>query len=401
MTYPRLDGAEDAYAGRLDDYRSEKHGEFPARAYRPLVRRPAGLSVAVVRHTDADGRSWRRTTARTRRPLSRRRRARARPGGQVPVAALRARDRGLRELTGLVLFDGGAASPTNGRATPRSRAHRPYHHCAADRALRKKSTPSPSKPAPSRARGSLPGDLSFALSALRPILWSAESRKLNPRLLHGRPGGGGGPGTTLDRGILDFRLLNFSLSVILMSIYVASNRNSGSPGRVGASRYRGRRAAAGYGSCPRPRVARARRAPMEGERPPAKRRLTSEAESGAPPPRARPWNAREDVTLALLAERGCFDGDTDETQLSVLASLPGRTVAECRERWTYFVCPMRYGVAARTPPSPWVARRRRRRRGRDRRPGRRRRTGRRRPGPRTPTTRCRRCRTARAPPTNS
>ena len=94
---------------------------------------------------------------------------------------------------------------------------------------------------------------------------------------------------------------------------------------------------------------------MEGERPPAKRRLTSEAESGAPPPRARPWNAREDVTLALLAERGCFDGDTDETQLSVLASLPGRTVAECRERWTYFVCPMRYGVAARTPPSPWVA----------------------------------------------
>merc|ERR1719271_617880 len=29
-------------------------------------------------------------------------------------------------------------------------------------------------------------------------------------------------------------------------------------------------------------------------------------------------------------------------------------MAECRERWTYFVCPMRYGVAARTPPSPWM-----------------------------------------------
>ena len=94
---------------------------------------------------------------------------------------------------------------------------------------------------------------------------------------------------------------------------------------------------------------------MEWERPPAKRPRSPQAEAGAPPPRARPWNPREDVTLALLAERGCFDGDTDETQLSVLASLPGRTVAECRERWTYFVCPMRYGVAARTPPSPWVA----------------------------------------------
>ena len=94
---------------------------------------------------------------------------------------------------------------------------------------------------------------------------------------------------------------------------------------------------------------------MEWERPPAKRPRSPQAEAGAPPPRARPWNPREDVTLALLAERGCFDGDTDETRLSVLASLPGRTVAECRERWTYFVCPMRYGVAARTPPSPWVA----------------------------------------------
>ena len=88
---------------------------------------------------------------------------------------------------------------------------------------------------------------------------------------------------------------------------------------------------------------------MEWERPPAKRPRSPQAEAGAPPPRARPWNPREDVTLALLAERGCFDGDTDETRLSVLASLPGRTVAECRERWTYFVCPMRYGVAARTP----------------------------------------------------
>ena len=94
---------------------------------------------------------------------------------------------------------------------------------------------------------------------------------------------------------------------------------------------------------------------MEWERPPAKRPRSPPAEAGAPPPRARPWNPREDVTLALLAERGCFDSDTDETRLSVLASLPGRTVAECRERWTYFVCPMRYGVAARTPPSPWMA----------------------------------------------
>ena len=95
--------------------------------------------------------------------------------------------------------------------------------------------------------------------------------------------------------------------------------------------------------------------PVQIAEPPAKRPRSPPAEAGAPPPRARPWNPREDVTLALLAERGCFDGDTDETRLSVLASLPGRTVAECRERWTYFVCPMRYGVAARTPPSPWVA----------------------------------------------
>ena len=55
VTYPTFDGAEDAYAGRLDDYRSEKHGEFSlSGAYRPFVVRPAGLSVAVVRHTDAD-----------------------------------------------------------------------------------------------------------------------------------------------------------------------------------------------------------------------------------------------------------------------------------------------------------------------------------------------------------
>ena len=34
---------------------SEKHGEFSlSGAYRPFVVRPAGLSVAVVRHTDAD-----------------------------------------------------------------------------------------------------------------------------------------------------------------------------------------------------------------------------------------------------------------------------------------------------------------------------------------------------------
>ena len=55
VTYPTFGGAEEAYAGRLDDYRSEKHGEFSlSGAYRPFVVRPAGLSVAVVRHTDAD-----------------------------------------------------------------------------------------------------------------------------------------------------------------------------------------------------------------------------------------------------------------------------------------------------------------------------------------------------------
>lgn len=55
VTYPTFAGAAEAYAGRLDDYRSAKHGEFSlSGVYRPFVVRPAGLSVAVVQHTDAD-----------------------------------------------------------------------------------------------------------------------------------------------------------------------------------------------------------------------------------------------------------------------------------------------------------------------------------------------------------
>ena len=49
--------------------------------------------------------------------------------------------------------------------------------------------------------------------ALRPILWSAEERKLKTRACYTAHllRVVGGLGTTLDRGILDFRLLNFSL----------------------------------------------------------------------------------------------------------------------------------------------------------------------------------------------